>query len=426
MRKPLKLDPKALFIVVALILFLVPGISAIYSGVNHAIVRSRSSVNISHNVVYSEEYPFKGSVANTKTNNTSSLSNKYLYFTNRLTEYIDSYSGKYNNISSYYFGVYGRTMKAIGKDYIEDHEDPVIRLGNGYLTYVYPDSNESVKYEGVLDFSRWLKEKDIPFLFILPADKSDERYAVYPNGFPKGYSDFEEEYLKYLADNGISYLNSREILVAENKDFYSWFYKTDHHWNAHAGFSIASATAKRLKTEYNLPVDTSVLNKSDFDIVTYKNVFLGSQGRKVTLIYASPENFEVYYPRFVTSFTIAIPTKRLDLTGSLEQILINSEALYETNFYSNDTYLAFLYGNLPLIRIHNLNNKNGTRALMIKTSDANVVDTYLALTVEYLDIIDPRFFDGSIRTFIEKTHPDIVLTCAYPSDVLDDKMRDIR
>ena len=63
---------------------------------------------------------------------------------------------------------------------------------------------------------------------------------------------------------------------------------------------------------------------------------------------------------------------------------------------------------------------------MIKTSDANVVDTYLAFTVEYLDIVDPRHFDGSIRTFIEKTQPDVVLTCAYPSEALDNKMLDIK
>lgn len=426
MRKPSKLDPKAIFIAAALILFLIPGISAIYSGVNYAIVRISNPIGIGHKVVYAEDYPFADTNEDLNSTSKISLPDYYLYIVNRLTVYIDDFSGNNNIVAPYLFELYGRTIKTIGKDYIEDAEAPVIRLSNGYLSYAYPDSRQSVKYEGVLEFKKWLTEKDIPFLSIIPADKADDRYAVYPKGFPKGNSDFEREYLKFLDDNGISYLNSSEVLVAENENFYSWFYKTDHHWNVHAGFSVASATADRLKKEYDLSVDIGILNRTNFDNVTYENALLGSQGRKVTHVYATPENFEVYYPRFDTAFSIEIPKYKIVKTGSFENILINSAALNVKSWYMDTSYSAFLYGDPPLIRIHNLNCKNGTRALMIKSSDANVVDTYLALTVEYLDIIDPRYFDGSIRTFIEKTHPDVVLTCAYPSDALDDKMRDIR
>ena len=221
-------------------------------------------------------------------------------------------------------------------------------------------------------------------------------------------------------------MNSGETLVSENENFYSWFYKTDHHWNVHAGFSVASEIAQRLKKEFGLPVDTNVLDEIYFNTVTYEKAFLGSQGKKATHGYISPENFEVYYPLFDTEFSIEIPTKMIERTDTFENTLIESENLKVGNYYINNTYAAFLYGDVPLIRIHNLNCKNGTRALMIKTSDANVVDTYLAFTVEYLDIVDPRHFDGSIRTFIEKTRPDVVLTCAYPSEALDNKMLDIK
>lgn len=35
----------------------------------------------------------------------------------------------------------------------------------------------------------------------------------------------------------------------------------------------------------------------------------------------------------------------------------------------------------------------------------------MAMTVRYLDVIDTRSFDGSIRTFIKQTKPDVVMTC---------------
>lgn len=426
MRKNRKLKVKETFIASALILFLIPGLCAAYAGIHRAVEKFKDPDKKNQHATFAEEYPFAGADTDLAAADKRTLLRKYLAFSQKLTDYIDNFSGKSNIVSPFFLYVYGKTTNAIGKNVIDDAESHVIKLENGYLTYAYPYSQETAEYTGISDFSEWLAKKNLPFLFVIPADKSDDRYAAYPEGFPEGYAEKENEYVKYLDDIGISYLNSGEILVSENEDFYSWFYKTDHHWNVHAGFSVARAIAQRLKTEFALPVDTDVLNKARFNTVTYENVFLGSLGKKATSGYISPENFEVFYPLFDTAFSIEIPAKMIERTDIFENTLIKSEALTAGNIYTRNAYTAFLYGDSPLIRIHNLNCKNGTRALMIKTSDANVVDTYLAFTVEYLDIIDPRHFDGSIRTFIERNHPDVVLTCAYPSEALDNKMLDIK
>ena len=428
MKRSGKLTAKEIFIVAALILFLIPGLCATYSGVHRAVDKLCNPENQQQNIVFAEKYSFGGADTDMPADDFRTLLGYYSAGASRLTDVINKYSGRMNLVSPFFLNVYGKTTAALGKNMIDDAENPVVRLENGYLTYTYLHSQDSVEYAGILDFNKWLSKKDIPFLFVMPAEKSDDRYAVYPKGFPvsKRYAVMQNEYLKYLDDNGISYLNSGEMLVSENEDFYSWFYKTDHHWNVHAGFSVASAIAQRLKTEFGLPVDTDVLDRTYFSVISYENAFLGSQGKKATHGYISPENFEVYTPLFDTAFSIEIPTKKIERTDSFENTLIEARNLKVGNYYTNDAYVAFLYGDVPLARIHNLNCKNGTRALMIKTSDANVVDTYFAFTVEYLDIVDPRHFDGSIRTFIEKTQPDVVLTCAYPSEALDNKMLDIK
>ena len=423
-----KLKAKEIFIVAALILFLIPGFCATYSGVHRAVEKFSDPEKKYQSVVFAKEYPFPDGNRGIDLTaaEESTLLRKYLAVVNKLTNYIDNCSGESNIVSPFFLNVYGKTTAAFGKDLIDDAENPVIRLGNGYLTSTYLYSKDYVEYAGFVEFKDWLTKRGIPFLMVMPADKSDTEYAVFPNGFPNGDDEKGIEYVKHLDDNGISHLNSGETLVSENEDFYSWFYKTDHHWNVHAGFSVAKAIAQRLKTEFVLPVDTDILSREHFNLFTYENVFLGSQGKKATHGYASPEDFEVFYPNFDTAFSIEIPTKTIDRTDTFENTLIDSEALKPGNVYEKNAYGAFLHGDVPLARIHNLNCNNGTRALMIKTSDANVVDTYLAFTVEYLDIVDPRNFDGSIRTFIEKTKPDVVLTCAYPSEALDNKMLDIK
>lgn len=430
----MNIKTKGIFIAVALLIFLIPGIGAIYSGVHDYILSSTVSEERYRNIVFAEEYPFPDSETETDADSTITDENPllrgYLAFSNKWINYFDYYSGKGNVAPSFFYYIYGKSIRALGKNLIADDESSVIRLENGYLTYPDLHPYGSVQLMGIVDFAEWLKSKDIAFLRVLADNKSDYRYAVYPKGFPIkypiGYADIENEYLEFLDNNGISYLNSREVLVSENDDYYSWFYKTDHHWNVQAGFSVASGIAKKLKVEFGLPVDTDILNRDNFKSVTYENAFLGSQGKKATHGYISPEDFEVYYPQFNTAFSIEVPNMTIDLTDTFENTLIESKYLKTGDYYTNDNYGAFLYGNVPLIRIHNLNCKNGTRALMIKTSEANVVNTYLAFTVEYLDIIDPRHFDGSVRSFIEKTHPDVVLSSASPSKVLDDKMLDIK
>ena len=430
MIKPMKLKTKEIFIIAALLLFLIPGIFATYSGV-HRIVEKCSNPELKQqDIVIAKEYPFYDTDTGLPVAGESTPLGKYLTIASEMTEKVDNYSGIKNIVSPIFLNLYGKTMKALGKDFIDDAKNPVIRLENGYLTYPDWYPYESVNLTGIIDFNEWLRTKGIAFLPVIADNKSDDRYAVYPKGFPVEYpgeyADIENEYLKFLDNNGISYLNSREMLVSENEDFYSWFYKTDHHWNVQAGISVASEIAKRLKTEFGLPVDTDILNRNHFQSVIYEHAFLGSQGKNTTHGYISPEDFEVYYPQFNTAFSIEIPNVTIDRTDTFENTLIESKYLKTGDYYTNSNYRAFLYGDVPLVRVHNLNCKNGTRALMIKTSEANVINTYLAFTVEYLDIIDPRHFDGSVRTFIEKTHPDVVLSSAAPSNVLIDKMLDIK
>ena len=428
MKRSGKLTAKEIFIVAALILFLIPGLCATYSGVHRAVEKFSDPEKKYQEVVFVKEYPFPDGNRGIDLTaaEESTLLRKYLAVADKLTNYIDIYSGKRNIVSPFFLNVYGKTTAALGKNLIEDAENPVIRLKNGYLTSTNLYSKEYDEYAGFVEFKEWLSKRCIPFLMVLPADKSDAGYAVLPKGVPDGDAEKGIEYVEHLDDNGISYLNSGEMLVSENEDFYLWFYKTDHHWNVHAGFSVAEAIAQKLKTEFGLQVDVNILDRSNFNNVTYENIFLGSQGKKATHGYVSPEDFEVFYPDFDTAFSIEIPTKMIDRTDTFENTLINSEALKPGSVYTKNAYDAFLHGNVPLARIHNLNCNNGTRALMIKTSDANVVNAYLAFTVEYLDIVDPRHFDGSIRMLIEKTRPDVVLTCAFPSEALDNKMLDIK
>ncbi|MDR2393356.1 MAG: hypothetical protein LBD93_04285 [Treponema sp.] len=52
---------------------------------------------------------------------------------------------------------------------------------------------------------------------------------------------------------------------------------------------------------------------------------------------------------------------------------------------------------------------------MIKDSFANVVSPFLSMGVGDLHILDLRYFNGSIRTYIEKNRPAMVIVMYHPS-----------
>ena len=210
MKRSGKPTAKEIFIVAVMILFLIPGLCATYSGVYRAVEKFSNPENKHQDVVFAKEYPFPDGNRGIDLTaaEESTLLRKYLAVANKLTNYIDKYSGKSNIVSPFFLNVYGKTTAALGKNLIEDAENPVIRLKNGYLTSTYLYSKEYDEYAGFVEFKDWLTKKGIPFLMVMPADKSDTGYAVFPKGFPNEDAEKRIEYVKYLDDNGISYLNS--------------------------------------------------------------------------------------------------------------------------------------------------------------------------------------------------------------------------
>ena len=82
------------------------------------------------------------------------------------------------------------------------------------------------------------------------------------------------------------------------------------------------------------------------------------------------------------------------------------------------------YGDEGLIQIHNLDRTDGHRLLCLKISVADCMVPWLSTTAEYLDFIDLRLFQGSLREYIQETNPDTVAVI-YQSTSFEDKNLDV-
>ena len=157
-----------------------------------------------------------------------------------------------------------------------------------------------------------------------------------------------------------------------------------------------------------MKIDIELLDDDIFDYVKYPEWFLGSWGKRFTLSRIKPDDFIMIYPKYTTMLNYEIPDKGIKTSGDFE-ITYDMTNLTDKNYYDKNPYAAYDYADRPLIRLHNIQNRNGKKLLILHDSFGNCVIPFLSLGIEYIDAIDLRHFTGSLKTYIKQNKPEIVI-----------------
>lgn len=314
----------------------------------------------------------------------------------------------------------GLFEKIINKKFISG-SDNVVALENGYLTYLYedvPKEQLDANAKHVIETNNYLQEKNIDFLYVQLPHKIN-KYDV--NNNLQGYKDYSnknaDEFLSILEKNNVETLDLRENMndMFSNEEYLSLFYKTDHHWLPTTGLWALKEIGTKLNNEYNFDINIDTFNIENYDMKKYERIFLGSQGRKVTLGYIEPEDFELYTPKSQVNFHVFIPDMGVDKTGNLVDTFFDLSQISRVDYYRLNPYVVYGYGDQPFTKIDNLEKENGKKILIIKDSYSNCLLPFLSQEVNEITAIDWRLFNGSIKSYIEKENPDMVLMMYVPS-----------
>ena len=124
-------------------------------------------------------------------------------------------------------------------------------------------------------------------------------------------------------------------------------------------------------------------------------------------------------PKYDTNFEVKISTNKKTLENATTHSGNYWEALIWEKYLKYDhnninCYAAYTHADQSLMSIKNNNATNNKRILVLKDSKANVVNAHLASAVEYLDIIDLRYFSGSLQNYIADSQPDAVILLQSP------------
>lgn len=294
-----------------------------------------------------------------------------------------------------------------------------VKLRDGYFTTFTNRRDVTPSAEAVTDFARYCEEKGIEFFYgNLPT-----KVCKYEDADVSGKLDFAnqnaDEFLAQLAKNGVRYMDFRKLLHDEGMSHHGAFFRTDHHWKPETGLWAARHILEYLKENLGWDVEPGVLDPEKFEYVVYPDWFLGSQGKKVTLSRAKPEDIALIYPKDKTLLNFRVQTQSLDLTGDFS-VFYDMKHIETKDYYNKNPYAAYKYADQPLTRTHNLLNHDGRRILIIHDSFCNCLIPFLALSTEYTDEIDLRHFTGSLKRFFAENKPDLIAVIyhsARPGDI---------
>ena len=284
----------------------------------------------------------------------------------------------------------------------------VVEMPDGYLTEYVEKRDVTEHANALIGLDRFCKENGCEFLYI----QAPSKVCKYDDKQISGSSDFSnqnaDEMIKTIEESGVDVLDLRDAIHDAGFSHHKVFYRTDHHWLPATGLWAARKTLEYCNENYGFNADVSRLDSDQFDQKIYKDWFLGSRGKKVTLSRTEPDDFEVLYPKYETKLHFTAPAAHVDSFGDYS-IIYNMEDIAEKDLYGKNPYRGYNYGDQPVIQINNLADTDGKKILIIDDSFGNCVISCLALCESEVDSLDLRHFTGSLENYIRTFDPDIVV-----------------
>lgn len=283
--------------------------------------------------------------------------------------------------------------------------------------------------DNIESFREYANSYNIPIIYI-----NDGRKVKPGKHFAGEYSnENSKDLLNALKERHIDTLDMPQEMIEDGLDWYSSYYKTDHHWSTKTGLWAAKTIAEKLNKDYGFHFDLSNFDENQYNINHFDGYWIGQYGRKLRSIKVM-DDYDKIIPKETSLFTVIIPTKNYKETGSFDEVLFKENVFdniadYQKDDYFDhpDAYECSGIDNYALEQINNLSVTNNTdkKILFIQDSFSWYSTAFLACDIKNIDIIYPKEFTGSIQKYIESSKPDVIIISYSSSQICQDDLENI-
>ncbi len=321
-----------------------------------------------------------------------------------------------------FINLFGAIQRGMGRRFVEDSAGyPVARLSNGQLTFagVTENVDQTENAENLVKLQEALAPYGIPVMTVIEPSKLSNPAAAMPEGVAD-YGNAMADSLLKLLEGRADTLDLRPAFLQADPDN-SWFFRTDHHWRPEGALFACGALMEKLSASYGFAVDRQALDPDSYDRETYRDIFLGSQGKRVGLYYAGVDDFTVLTPKFDTDLLYTYDGARQPRQGPFAQSVCFPEEL-EKGYFDGNPYVYYSGGDWGWSDIVNRNNPDGPTVVLIRDSYSCALTPFLSLQFGRLHTIDLRAYSGDLIGELAGMHPDCVLVIYCASTVKDPDM----
>ena len=314
--------------------------------------------------------------------------------------------------------VYSVFSRALQTSVVNKDDMVVIRADNGYLGGLrgfIKDGELKAYAKNVKEFYRLADKSGAKFLYVMAPMKG------YDFNYPSNVKDYTatncDRFIEYLDSYNVPYYNLIKQAEKDGITSEEMFFVTDHHWKPEWGLWASGKVSEFLYKEHGFKYDEMVFNKENYNIKTYKNWFLGSQGKKVGTYFTpyGADDFNIITPKFETDLKEEQPIKGSVREGDFTQTVLYLENVQKKDYYNLNAYAAYSGGDFREQIITNNLIKDGKTILIIRDSYACAFVPFFSLAFEkayVVDIRDNYSYVGDkidLEKYIEEIKPDYVM-----------------
>lgn len=332
-------------------------------------------------------------------------------------------------VQDHAINAWGALQKAMGKRLAFGstvYED-VTLLDNGVATMADQFGDITVGIKGAEEGYALAREIGAEYLFV--AVPSKERAE---EDLPEGVISYANQkyyrMVEALRERGIPHIAMRDVLEADGGDWYSYYYRSDHHWKNNAAFlAYRTITDYMISTGLDKGMREETLLEENYEKRLYEQVFLGTHGRMAGRYYTGLDDYELWLPKYETDYTLEVPSEGIRKEGTFEDCFVNYRNVehYSFDYYAYYTYLDRDYDH---IRITNRLNPDGPKLVILRDSVAVPVSVFLASRCSSIDLIDLRYLkpEDSAEEWIREIQPDLLIEMFGPGYLGVESALDLR
>ena len=283
-----------------------------------------------------------------------------------------------------------------------------------YIIKVYPLTSTDYEVQQTLAFKEFLDQQNIAFVYFnFPTKYLDDLYAAEMFGALTYTNANADTLVRRLRDAGVNVRDLREDISRERLDIRQFFYKTDHHWTTASGLWAAGLVARELNRSCGYEIDLSLFNPERYEKRTWKNCWVGEQGRKIGTDFAGRDDYTEIKPAFETSYTFEDEAGNVTV-GSFDDFIDESVYDLEADPYKCSSWH---YSYKRLNSINHLQDRG--KILMICDSFGHVVEPFLSLGIHQIDTLVMRGEDADfdLHQYILDNQYDTVLVCYVQTSI---------